>query len=79
MCLAWYNRRISTLDNDLLAAAAAVLLQMGYWWDMENISDCLIVDFREKQGKKAQPTVAIIDSQSSKIVVRALRMGELMV
>ena len=26
----------------------------------------LIIDFREKQGKKAQPTVAIIDSQSSK-------------
>ena len=25
----------------------------------------LIIDFREKQGKKAQPTVAIIDSQSS--------------
>ena len=34
----------------------------GTW---KNISDCLIVDFREKQGKKAQPTVAIIDSQSS--------------
>ena len=35
----------------------------GTW---KNMSDCLTVDFREKQGKKTQPTVAIIDSQSSK-------------
>ena len=35
----------------------------GTW---KNISDCLIVDYREKKGKKAQPSVAIIDSQSSK-------------
>ena len=35
----------------------------GTW---KNISDCLIVDYREKVGKSAQPSVAIIDSQSVK-------------
>jgi putative transposase len=35
----------------------------GTW---KNISDCLIVDYREKKGRNAQPSVAIIDSQSSK-------------
>lgn len=35
----------------------------GTW---KNISDCLIVDYREKVGKCAQPSVAIIDSQSAK-------------
>nr|WKN38645.1 transposase [Tunicatimonas sp. TK19036] len=33
----------------------------GIW---KNISDCLTVDYRIKQGKNAQPTLAIIDSQS---------------
>ena len=35
----------------------------GTW---KRISDCLIVDYREKFGKKAQPSVAIVDSQSVK-------------
>ena len=35
----------------------------GTW---KNISDCLIVDYREKTGKKAQPSVGVIDSQSVK-------------
>ena len=35
----------------------------GTW---KNIGHCLVVDYREKQGKAAQPTVAIIDSQRSK-------------
>jgi len=35
----------------------------GTW---KSISSCLTVDYREKKDKEAQPTVAIIDSQSSK-------------
>ena len=35
----------------------------GTW---KNMSDCLTVDFREKEGKKPQPSVGIIDSQSVK-------------
>ena len=35
----------------------------GTW---KSISDCLVVDYREKEGKAAQPTVAIVDSQSCK-------------
>ena len=35
----------------------------GTW---KSISDCLTTDYREKQGKKSQPTVAIVDSQSAK-------------
>ena len=35
----------------------------GTW---KNISDCLIVDLREKVGKPVQPSVGIIDSQSVK-------------
>ncbi|MEK6479948.1 transposase [Catalinimonas sp. 4WD22] len=48
--------------------------QTVYWYyrkwvvngTLKNISACLVVDYREKQGKKAQPTVAIVDSQTSK-------------
>ena len=35
----------------------------GTW---KNISDCLTIDYRESRSKKAQPSVAIIDSQSAK-------------
>ena len=38
-------------------------IKEGTW---ENISACLTVEYREKKGKMAQPTVAIIDSQSCK-------------
>lgn len=31
----------------------------------KNISDYLTIDYREKQDKKAHPSVAIMDSQSS--------------
>lgn len=48
--------------------------QTVYWyfekWTKDGtwkaICDCLTVDYREKKGKKAQPTLAIIDSQSVK-------------
>lgn len=35
----------------------------GTW---KNISNCMTVDCREKQGKSAQPTAVVIDSQSVK-------------
>lgn len=35
----------------------------GTW---KRISDCLTIDYREKEGKKVQPTAVIIDSQSCK-------------
>ena len=48
--------------------------QTVYWYHCKWISDgtwetinqCLTVDYREKRGREAQPTVAIIDSQSVK-------------
>jgi putative transposase len=38
-------------------------VKTGVW---ENISACLTVDYRVKMGKSAEPSVAIIDSQSVK-------------
>ena len=38
-------------------------IKEGTW---ESINQCLTVDYREKSDKKAQPSVAIIDSQSVK-------------
>lgn len=48
--------------------------QIVYWYytkwikdgTWKNINDCLTVDYREMKEKEAQPTVAIIDSQSCK-------------
>jgi hypothetical protein len=34
----------------------------GTW---KSISDCLTADYREKQGKKSQPTVAIVDGTTA--------------
>jgi putative transposase len=35
----------------------------GTW---KNISDCLVIDYRQREGKQGIPTVLIVDSQSTK-------------
>ena len=48
----------------------------GTW---KNISDCLTVDYRKKQGKRANLPLLLLIVRVVKIVVRAVRMWVLMV
>jgi transposase len=58
----------AALPKDLPPKSTAHHYFMLWEWDgtLERIHDALYVAVREKQGREASPTVAIIDSQSAK-------------
>jgi len=58
----------AALPKDLPPKSTAHHYFMLWEWDgtLERIHDVLYVAVREKQGREASPTVAIIDSQSAK-------------
>ena len=63
------------LPKDLAAKSTAHYYFMLWDWDgtLERIHHALYVELREREGRQASPTTAIIDSQSAKAAQKGAR------